>query len=201
MNGLTKGAQPTYFGAHVPGVAGKQGDRLLVQVDNDGDAVTDVRQRLVFGKPKKGVQKFELAERRVHDPVRPRPHDGARREPRRRQPAAARRSAPASATTRSSSTCPGILNILTALDTDTANDAKSFIGCTSRSADFFAGLNVSSIVLEVPDGQLSAGAATTWASGRRRRSAASRSTGWDGPAIATVFIPNNPIPPDNAVTR
>ena len=93
----------------------------------------------------------------------------------------------------------GFLNITAPLDADPSNDADSFIGCSGQGSrpDFFAGTNVSSIVLEVPDSQLNGDstnigywAATTIASAQNDR--------MGRPAIATVFIPNNPIPPDNA---
>ncbi len=49
---------------------------------------------------------------------------------------------------------PGFLNLTAPLDGDPSNDAMSFIGCAGTRPDFFAGKNVSSIVLEVPDSVL-----------------------------------------------
>ena len=93
----------------------------------------------------------------------------------------------------------GFLNITAPLDDDPSNDAQSFIGCSGQGSrpDFFAGTNVSSIVLEVPDRQLNGDSTNIgfWAAttiGGEQNDRMGR------PAIATVFIPNNPIPPDNA---
>ncbi len=60
VNPATAGGQAAYFGRNVPGVAGNKRIAYWFNIDNDGDAVADVRYRLVFGKPKNGVQSFEL---------------------------------------------------------------------------------------------------------------------------------------------
>jgi hypothetical protein len=90
---------------------------------------------------------------------------------------------------------PGFLNITAPLDADPTNDSSSFIGCSPQQGrpDFFKGTNVSSIVLEVPNSQLgrSVGVWAATAIGGAQNDRMGR------PAIATVFIPNNPIPPDN----
>jgi hypothetical protein len=99
---------------------------------------------------------------------------------------------------------PGFINLAKGLDaigldSDPTNNAESFIGCTGSRTDFFAGLNVSSIVLEVPDSQLTAGGSGStvgiWASTTIGGQQVDR---MGRPAIATVFIPNNPIPPDTS---
>ena len=66
------------------------------------------------------------------------------------------------------------------IDILSTESAKSFLGCTNPRTDFFAGKNVSAIVLELPSAMLRVGS-TTSASGRPRPSAVHRSTGWGGP--------------------
>jgi hypothetical protein len=85
---------------------------------------------------------------------------------------------------------PGFLNIL---------GPGSLIGCGAPSAhperDFFAHRNVSSIVLELPSSLLTGASSNigVWASTNVPGLQIDRMA---RPAIATVFIPNNPIPPD-----
>ena len=84
----------------------------------------------------------------------------------------------------------GFLNIL---------GSPSLIGCGSPTShperDFFARRNVSSIVLELPSKLLTAGSSKVgvWASTNVPGLQIDR---MGRPAIATVFIPNNPLPPD-----
>ena len=85
---------------------------------------------------------------------------------------------------------PGFLNIL---------GSGSLIGCGSPTAhperDFFARRNVSSIVVELPSTLLTAGSSKigVWGSTNVPDLQIDR---MGRPAIATVFIPNNPLPPD-----
>ena len=85
---------------------------------------------------------------------------------------------------------PGFLNIL---------GPGSLIGCGSPTShperDFFAHRNVSSIVLELPSKLLTGSSSKigVWASTNVPGTQIDR---MGRPAIATVFIPNNPIPPD-----
>src|SRR5439155_5770783 len=67
--------------------------------------------------------------------------------------------------------------------------------CDSGTTDFFAGRNVSSIVLELPSSLLTGDSSNigVWASTNAGDTQIDR---MGRPAIATVFIPNNPIPPD-----
>jgi hypothetical protein len=84
----------------------------------------------------------------------------------------------------------GFLNIL---------GPGSLIGCGSPTShperDFFANRNVSSIVVELPSRLLTAGSTNigVWGSTDVPDAQIDR---MGRPAIATVFIPNNPIPPD-----
>ncbi len=77
------------------------------------------------------------------------------------------------------------------LDAFTGANSRSF--CDGSEEDFFLGLNVSAIVLEIPRENLGTDAVGVWAT---------TSTDEDGqvdrmgrPAINTVFIPNNPFEP------
>jgi len=85
---------------------------------------------------------------------------------------------------------PGFLNIL---------GPGSLIGCGSPTShperDFFAGRNVSSIVIELPSSLLTRGSSKigVWGSTNVPDLQIDR---MGRPAIATVFIPNNPLPPD-----
>jgi hypothetical protein len=86
---------------------------------------------------------------------------------------------------------PGFLNIL---------GPGSLIGCGSPTShperNFFANRNVSSIVIELPSGLLTRGSSTkigVWGSTNVPDLQIDR---MGRPAIATVFIPNNPLPPD-----
>jgi hypothetical protein len=196
VNGLTPAGTPAYFGRGVPGVAANKRIHYYVYVDRDGDAVEDITYRFTFGKPRRGVQPFELRRNgRVVIPM----HEGR--------------------TTRFGATprivteggtrvfagvredpfffdLNGFLNLTAPLDADPANDALSFIGCDPAAGrpDFFAGTNVSSIVLEVPDSALGSGTVGVWSATTIGGEQVDR---MGRPAIATVFIPNNPIPPDN----
>lgn len=198
VNGLTAAGTPAYFGRSIPGVNANKRIAYWLNIDNDGDAVADVSYRIRFGKASNGVQHFEV-----------------RRNGRVLIPFGQGRTTKLGASPRAVSgggikafaglrddpfffDLQGFLNITAPLDGDPSNDSQSFIGCSGQGSrpDFFAGTNVSSIVLEVPDGQLNGDstnvgiwAATTIGSGQNDR--------MGRPAIATVFIPNNPIPPDN----
>jgi hypothetical protein len=79
------------------------------------------------------------------------------------------------------------------LDILSKEAGKSFLGCTSPRTDFFAGKNVSAIVLELPasmltrpgSSQIGVWSATTVGSKQIDR--------MGRPAINTVFIPQNPF--------
>jgi hypothetical protein len=200
VNGLTKAGEPAYFGTKVPAVSGDRRIGYWLNVDNDGDAVADVRYSVAFGKQRNGVQRFEV---RRNGKVLISMGKGRTTAFGAAPEIVAGGGVRAFAGMRDDPfffDLDGFLNITAPLDTDPSNDAKSFIGCSGQGSrpDTFAGSNVSSIVLEVPDSQLNAAdstnvgiwAATTIGPGQNDR--------MGRPAIATVFIPNNPIPPDNA---
>jgi len=98
----------------------------------------------------------------------------------------------------------GFLNITKALDAfgldnDPNNNAESFVGCMTPRSDFFLGRNVSSIVLEVPSTILTGGGDSSIGVWGTTMSGGEQIERMGRPAINTVFIPNNPIPPDRAV--
>jgi hypothetical protein len=200
VNPATAAGQAAYFGRSVPGVAANKRIAYWFNIDNDGDAVADVRYRLAFGKPINGVQRFEL--RRNGALVIPFGQGRTTKlgaNPRIVNGGGVRVSAGVFDD-------PfffdlnGFINITAPLDGDPTNDALSFIGCSGQGSrpDFFAGLNVSSIVLEVPDGQLAGTGGSGVGFWAHTTLGGEQNDRMGRPAINTVFIPNNPIPPDNA---
>jgi hypothetical protein len=203
VNGLTQAGTPVFFGRSTPAVAANKRINYFIYVDNNGDAVADVTYRFRFRKPSGGVQSFELRRNgRVLIPFSNGRTTRFNQAPQSSVGGGARVFAGVSDDPFFFD-LPGFINIAAALDplgldNDPSNNAQSFIGCTGSRPDFFAGLNVSSIVLEVPDRQLAAagGAANVgiWSATTIGGEQVDR---MGRPAIATVFIPNNPIPPDN----
>jgi hypothetical protein len=199
VNGLTPAGEPAYFGSVVPGVRSTKPIGYWLLVDNNGDARADVRYRINFKQVKDGVQKYQV--RRNGKVLIPFGH-GRTTEFGSAPVVASGGGIRAFAGMRDDPfffDLNGFLNITAPLDNDPSNDAMSFIGCNGQGSrpDAFAGTNISSIALEVPDSQLNGSgtnvgiwAATTIGGGQVDR--------MGRPAIATVFIPNNPIPPDNA---
>ena len=163
-------------------------------VDNNGDAVTDVRITVGFGKPHAdGRQKLRLEITGVRDGKTLKLHGWS--TPFGASPVvndehgirvfAGRRDDPFFFD------LPGFLNIL---------GPGSLIGCGSPSShperNFFAHRNVSSIAVELPSSLLTSGSSSSigvWGSTNVPDVQIDR---MGRPAIATVFIPNNPIPPD-----
>ena len=202
MNGLTAANTPVYFGRGVPGIIANKRILYFIHVDNNGDAVADVTYRLRFGKPRNGVQKFELT--RNGQVLIPLSNGRTTRFDTNPQSSSGGGARVFAGVTDDPFffDLPGFVNLAKGLDAlgldnDPTNNAESFIGCSGSRPDAFAGTNVSSIVLEVPDSQLRRGPTANmvgiWASTRIGGQQVDR---MGRPAIATVFIPNNPIPPD-----
>jgi hypothetical protein len=166
-----------------------------LHVDNDGDAATDVEIDVAFGRPRaNGSQSMRV---KLTGSGGPRELEGV-------------------------STAFGAAPVINRKDGITAfagrrddpfffdllgfinilGPGQSLIGCGSATShperNFFAGRNVSSIVLELPRKLLTAGSSKigVWASTNTPDLQIDR---MGRPAIATVFIPNNPIPPDRVV--
>jgi hypothetical protein len=72
------------------------------------------------------------------------------------------------------------------------NNGATFCGTGLPVTDFFLGLNISAIVLEVPSAWLGATTVGVWAETVRNKTQIDR---MGRPAINTVFIPNNPFEP------
>jgi hypothetical protein len=184
VNGLTKKGEHALFASGAPGVARTKAVAYWLRVDNDGDAVADVDYQVRFGKANaRGVQSLTLlrngksvvqgrtsafGETRVNRSKGYRVYAGMRDDP-------------------FFFDLQGFLNILS------QKQGESFLGCTGKRPDQFAGTNVSSIVVEAPAGELTAGTSTigVWAATTMGAKQVDRK---GRPAIATVFIPNNPFP-------
>ena len=191
VNGLTKKGQRPVFASGVPTVGTTKGVAYWLRVDNNGDAVADVNLKVEFTKPNaKGVQVMKVSRNgkqlvtgrtspgtavTINRGMGVKAYAGLREDP-------------------FFFDLAGYLDIMAALDADKTNDAKSFVGCTSPRADFFKGLNVSSIVIELPPSLLTrsgSSAIGVWAAttvGGKQVDRMGR------PAINTVFLPNNPFP-------
>jgi Domain of unknown function (DUF4331) len=165
------------FGRGIPGVGNTKGVLYNVNIDNNGDAVTDVNLRVRFGEPSAdGSQQFEV---RRNGKLLISMDQGA---------STAFGEAP---------------NIVTAGDVKAFAgrrddpfffDLAAFLGLNGRSfcdgnqSDFFAGRNVSSIVLELPSSMLTADSSHpnigVWASTNADATQIDR---MGRPAINTVF--------------
>ena len=184
VNGLTKAGKQATFATNVPSVAATKRVTYNLRVDNNGDAKEDVVLAVTFGAPSgKGVQ--ELTVKRNGKQIL----DGA--------------TSPYGKVIRNNGTgirayagmrddpfffdLNGFLNILS------KKPGESFLGCTSPRKDAFAGSNVSSIVLELNSSLLTRSGSSmigVWSTTNR---GGAQIDYMGRPAIATVFIPNNPF--------
>jgi hypothetical protein len=187
------------FGTKVPQVAGNQNVYYYFRVDANGDAVPDVNIQVRFGKAgSDGAQQMrvKIQEPGADDDIAfqgsstgfgqtPVVNEG----PLGITAFAGRRDDPFFFD------LLGFINIL--------GPGRSLLGCGTATShpelDTFAGQNVSSIVLELPSSLLEAGGDSNigvWATTNVGKSQIDR---MGRPAINTVFIPNNPLPPDRAI--
>ena len=187
VNGFTKPGKQARFATGVPSVRSTKRVSYNFRVDNNGDAKPDVVLSATFGKPnRKGVQRLKIRRNgrtlvsgktsrfgkvKVYKNRRKgvRTFAGMRDDP-------------------FYFDLDGFLNILS------KKPGESFLGCTSKRTDKFAGTNVSSIVVELKSSLLRRrggmiGVEATTNKGRAQVDRMGR------PAIATVFIPNNPFEP------
>lgn len=192
VNGASKPGDKPVFASGVPTVGSSKGVSYNLNVDSNGDAVADVKLAVTFGKPDAdGVQDLTVWRNgksilvgqstapgkkvvTVNRAGKVKAFAGLREDP-------------------FFFDLDGFINILAALDDDKTNDDKSLVGCKAPRNDFFAGLNVSAIVIELPPSLLTAGSSKigVWATttvGGKQIDRMGR------PAINTVFIPNNPFP-------
>lgn len=190
VNGLTApGAKPV-FASGAPSVAATQAVTYWFKVDNNGDGIPDVKLAVRFGRADEdGVQTMTVRRNgtviltgttspgngvKINRSGQVLGYAGLRDDP-------------------FFFDLNGFLNILS------TEPGKSFIGCASPRTDFFAGKNVSAIVLELPSSLLTRSGSSqigVWATTTVGNTQIDR---MGRPAINTVFIPNNPFPPDRTI--
>jgi hypothetical protein len=201
VNGLTARGRQATFASSAPSVMRTRRVTYNFRIDNDGDAGADVVLRVKFGRVgARGVQSMEVRRngellvagrtsafgrtvinRTRPAPVAPRLTGGL-----------AVAGAKAFAGMRDDPfffDLNGFINILS------NEPGKSFVGCQRTRPDFFAGTNVSSIVLELPSRLVTRRSPNigVWATTNRGGEQIDR---MGRPAIATVFIPSNPFEKD-----
>jgi hypothetical protein len=186
VNGFTKPGRQARFATGVPSVRSTRRVSYNFNVDNNGDAKPDVVLSARFGRPnRRGVQRLQIR-RNGRRLVSGRTSRFGRVTVNRNR----RRGVRAYAGMRDDPfyfDLDGFLNILS------KDPGKSFIGCNSSRPDKFAKTNVSSIVVELRSSLLTRrggrmiGVEATTRKGRAQVDRMGR------PAIATVFIPNNPF--------
>jgi hypothetical protein len=186
VNGFSKPGQQAAFATGIPSVAATKRVTYNLRVDNNGDAQQDVVLAVGFGEPnQQGVQKLQVRRNgkvilngktsafggvRVNKGKGIRAFAGMRDDP-------------------FFFDLQGFLNILS------TEPGKSFLGCKAPRPDAFAGSNVSSIVLDLKSSLLTRRGSSkigVWATTNDGGAQVDRI---GRPAIATVFIPNNPFEP------
>ena len=194
VNGLAEAGQPDFFGSSVPSVARDMRVNYYLYVDRDRDAIADVTYRFRFGNANaNGVQRFELRRNgKVLIPFGKGRTTAFGADPNAISGKLGTKVFAGMSDDPFFFDLPGFLNITAPLDGDPSNDSQSFIGCTGDRPDFFAGKNVSSIVLDVPDSQVGSNVAV-WSATRLGGEQVDR---MGLPALATVFIPANPFEPN-----
>ncbi len=190
VNGLTKPGKQALFATGVPSVAATKRVSYNFRIDNNGDARQDVVFGVTFGTPnRQGVQGLTVRRNGAvflegstspfgkvtvnRGSASSRVYAGMRDDP-------------------FFFDLDGFLNILS------KEEGKSFLGCTAARKDFFARTNVSSIVLEIDSAQLTRSRSTNigvWATTNRGSAQIDR---MGRPAVATVFVPNNPFEPQGS---
>jgi hypothetical protein len=186
------------FGTKVPFVHGDPNVSYNFRVDSNGDAVPDVNIQIRFGKPSAdGSQQMrvQVLGRGAHGAFVGRSTGFG-------QPAVVNDGPlgiKAFAGRRDDPFFFNLIGFLNILDIG----GQSFVGCGGPNShpetDTFKGQNVSSIVLELPSRLLEGGGDSNigvWATTNVGRTQIDRMA---RPAINTVFIPNNPFPPDRVV--
>ena len=192
VNGLTaKGKRPV-FASGSPAVARTKAVTYWFRVDNNGDAAADVNLAVSFGKANRaGVQ--ELTVKRngkvlvegqtsrgksitVNRSGAVRAYAGLRDDP-------------------FFFDLDGFVNILS------SEAGKSFLGCKSPRTDFFAGRNVSAIVLELPASQLTSSDSSAIGVWSATTVGSKQIDRMGRPAVNTVFVPSNPFEKDEASAK
>jgi hypothetical protein len=186
VNGFTKPGKQARFATGVPSVASTKRVSYNLRVDNNGDAKPDVNLSATFGRPgRRGVQSLRIRRNG-------RLLVGGRTSPFGKIVVNRRRGVRAFAGMRDDPfffDLPGFLDILS------KDPGKSFLGCTSPRPDKFAKTNVSSIVVELPSSLLTRKGSTKIGVEATTNKGKAQVDRMGRPAIATVFIPNNPFEP------
>jgi hypothetical protein len=186
VNGFSKPGQQASFATGVPSVAATKRVSYNFHIDNNGDARQDVVLGVTFGDPnKQGVQKLQIRRNgklllngktsgfgrvAVNTKKGIRAFAGMRDDP-------------------FFFDLQGFLNILS------SEPGKSFLGCSGNRPDAFAGSNVSSIVLDLKSSLLTRRGSSKIGVWATTNEGAAQIDRMGRPAIATVFIPNNPFEP------
>ena len=189
------------FGTKVPFVRGNPNVSYNFRLDTNGDAVPDVNIQLRFGAPRTdGSQQMRV---KIVGPGEDENEIEFEGRSTGFGQAAVVNSGPqgikAFAGRRDDPFFFDLIGFLNVLDIG----GKSFVGCGAADShpenDTFKGQNVSSIVLELPSRLLEGGGDSNigvWATTNVGNTQIDR---MGRPAINTVFIPNNPFPPDRVV--
>jgi hypothetical protein len=191
VNGLTAPGKRPVFASGSPAVARTKAASYWFRVDNNGDAVADVNLGVSFTKANsKGVQTLRVT-RNGKTLVT------GKTSPGKAVASASKGGVRAYAGLRDDAfffDLDGFINILS------KEAGKSFLGCTGTRTDFFAGKNVSSIVVELPaslvrgdSSMIGVWAATTVGTKQIDR--------MGRPAVNTVFVPSNPFEKDEASAK
>jgi len=186
VNGLTAPGKRPVFASGAPSVARTKAVNYWFRVDNDGDAAADVNLGVSFSKANgQGVQTMTVRRNgkvvltgttspgkaaKINRTGAVRGYAGLRDDP-------------------FFFDLDGCINILS------MEAGKSFLGCKDARTDFFAGKNVSAIVLEMPASMLNGDSSNigVWSAttvGSKQIDRMGR------PAVNTVFVPSNPFEKD-----
>jgi hypothetical protein len=182
------------FARGAPAVGNTKFVLYNLMIDSDGDAVADVVFSTRFGQPgEDGVQELEV--RRNGKLVIPKGLGRSTGFSEGTPYVASRDGVSVFAGQRDDPFFFDLLGFINILGPGT-----SLIGCGDADdhpeRDFFLGRNVSSIVLEVPSSTLTGGGDSNIGVWATTTSGGEQVDRMGRPAIATVFIPHNPIPPD-----
>lgn len=184
VNGLTAPGKRPVFASGVPNVSRTKAATYWLRVDSNGDAVSDVDLGVSFSKPNAaGVQTMTVTrngKRLLAGKTSPGKAVTVNREGAVRAYAGLRDDP-------FFFDLDGFINILS------KEAGKSFLGCTGARTDFFAGKNVSSIVLELPAGMLTRSGSTMIGVWSATTVGSKQIDRMGRPAINTVFIPQNPF--------
>lgn len=186
VNGFSKPGQQATFATGVPRVVATKRVSYNFRIDNNNDAREDVVLSVTFGNPnKQGVQKLQV--RRNGKVVL-----NGKTSAFGRVVVNKGKGVRAFAGMRDD---PFFFDLHGFLDILSSEPGKSFLGCKGKRPDAFAGSNVSSIVLELKPSLLTRRGSSkigVWATTNMGGAQVDR---MGRPAIATVFIPNNPFEP------